>query len=159
MDELRSKVGCQGGPLKIINNELPFIPSSYAVSSPFATIAADGGVPITGSVIGAQTGNFTWCVEFNSTPRLGAALLFDTVPSGGIKAGCWTATETAGNFVQGTTLGLQKKAAMGNFSTGSYQLTITVRDGAASTPSTAACNANPGDNCVQKAFVLTVNPN
>lgn len=157
LDELRSKIGCQGGPLKIINNELPFIPSSYAVSSPFATIAADGGVPITGG-----GGNFTWCVEF--APRRGISM-FDTVPSVGIKTtgvgtSCWASAETvASGFVQSTTFGLQKKALMGNFSTGSYQITITARDGASTPANTAACSTNPGDNCIQKTFILTVNPN
>ncbi|MBI2353976.1 MAG: prepilin-type N-terminal cleavage/methylation domain-containing protein [Deltaproteobacteria bacterium] len=158
LDELRTKIGCQGAPLKIVNNELPFgaAPNPYS-----AILSADGGVPISGSVIGTQTGNYTWCVEFVSTPKPGAALVFDTNPTGGIKAAgaCWSSSETAGNFVQGTTLTLQKKAGFGNFSTGSYQLTVFSRDGAASPATTAACNTNPGDNCVQKTFVLTMNPN
>jgi prepilin-type N-terminal cleavage/methylation domain-containing protein len=146
LDELRSKVGCQGAPLKIVNNELPFIPQTTAVSSTFATISADGGVP-----------SYRWCVEFAT--RTGISM-FDTSPvTGGIKATgtCWTSDEATW-LAPNNTLALQKKAAMGNFSTGSYQVTIFVRDNAATTASTASCSSNPGDNCIQKPFVLTVNP-
>ncbi len=52
LDELRTKVGCQGPQLRIVNNELPY---GY-VSSPYsATISADGGF---------RTGtNYQWCIE------------------------------------------------------------------------------------------------
>lgn len=40
LDELRSKIGCQGAPLKIVNNELPF---GSIVSNYSAKITADGG--------------------------------------------------------------------------------------------------------------------
>ncbi len=143
LDELRSKIGCQGAQLKILNNELPY---GNAASPYSATITADGGVPVTG-------GNYNWCVEFVSTPRPGAAAGFDTVPSGGIKSSCFTLSETG--FVQGSTLGLQKKTGFGNFSSGSYQLSVTLRD-------TAGSDANPctstTDNCIQRSFALTINP-
>ena len=151
LDELRSKAGCQGAPLKIVNNELPFIPQSTAAGTTIFTISADGGVPIT-----SGSGNYVWCVEIGA--RSGISL-FDTVPTGGIKSSgtCWGLAET--NFVQSTQLTLQKKATFGNFSTGSYQVTIFVRDGAAIAPTTASCSSAPGDNCVQKPFALTINPN
>ena len=42
LGELRTKSGCQGAPLKILNNELP----SGSMSSTYsATIYAEGGVP------------------------------------------------------------------------------------------------------------------
>ncbi len=150
LDELRSKIGCQGAPLKIVNNELPYIPQSTAVGSNIFTISADGGVPLTGS------GNYTWCLEF--APRTGLSL-FDTTPAGGIKGAgtCWGLP--AASFVQGTQLSLQKKATFGNFTTGSYQVTIFARDGAAGTATTESCSGAPGDNCVRKLFVLTINPN
>jgi prepilin-type N-terminal cleavage/methylation domain-containing protein len=40
LDELRSKIGCQGAPLKIVNNELPF--GNYSTDYS-ATVVADGG--------------------------------------------------------------------------------------------------------------------
>lgn len=40
LDELRSKIGCQGAPLKILNNELPFGKNGDKYS---AKILADGG--------------------------------------------------------------------------------------------------------------------
>lgn len=52
LDELRTKIGCQGAQLKIVNNELPY---GYVGSAYSATISADGGY---------RTGaNFKWCVE------------------------------------------------------------------------------------------------
>lgn len=52
LDELRTKVGCQGAQMRVVNNELPY---GY-VNSPYAaTISADGGF---------RTGiNYQWCIE------------------------------------------------------------------------------------------------
>lgn len=144
LDELRTKVGCQGAQLRIVNNELPY---GYATNPYNATISADGGVQFTSS------GAYKWCLEF--TPRTGISG-FDTSPSGVIKTGCASLTETGTNFVQSNSLTLQKKIAFGNFSSGSYQLNVYVRDSASS--DTAACNNNTTDNCAQKSFVLTINP-
>lgn len=54
LDELRSKIGCQGAPLKIVNNELPF--SNYSASYS-ATIVPDGG-----------TGAYEWRIKKGSVP-------------------------------------------------------------------------------------------
>jgi prepilin-type N-terminal cleavage/methylation domain-containing protein len=54
LDELRSKVGCQGAPLKIVNNELPY---GYNNTTYSATIYADGGVPF------PTGGNNSWCIQ------------------------------------------------------------------------------------------------
>ena len=149
LDELRSKVGCQGAPLKIVNNELPFgaAPNSYS-----ATISADGGVPF------SSGGAYKWCAEF-ATPRTGI-VVFDTSPvTGKINTSgtaCNLLTEASTYFYQGDTLALTKKTGFVNFSTGSYKLTITVRDAAGN--DTNACTSTT-DNCVQKPFVLTINPN
>lgn len=52
LDELRTKVGCQGAQLRIVNNELPY---GY-INSPYsAVISADGGY---------RTGTtYKWCIE------------------------------------------------------------------------------------------------
>jgi prepilin-type N-terminal cleavage/methylation domain-containing protein len=55
LDELRSKVGCQGAPMKIMNNELPYGYNGIAYS---ATVFADGGVHFTGG-----TGTYRWCMQ------------------------------------------------------------------------------------------------
>ncbi len=62
LDELRSKVGCQGAPLKIVNNELPF--GSAAAAYANVTINADGGVQF------AAPDRYRWCIQ---TAALGIA--------------------------------------------------------------------------------------
>ena len=58
LDELRSKIGCQGAPLKILNNELPYGKKGEKYS---AKIMADGG---------NGTGSYQW--RFNGdTPPTG----------------------------------------------------------------------------------------
>jgi prepilin-type N-terminal cleavage/methylation domain-containing protein len=54
LDELRSKIGCQGAQLKIVNNELPY---GYISNSYNANITADGGVPYT------SAGKYRWCIQ------------------------------------------------------------------------------------------------
>lgn len=141
LDELRSKVGCQGAPLKIVNNELPYgqAPNVYA-----ATITADGGVPF-------ATG-YKWCV--NSPLPAG----FVTPPAGGIvNADCLSTTEsTWGATAAASALTISFPAAA--VAAGSYQITVVARDNADGVTTSAACNASPGDNCAQKVFVITVNP-
>ena len=54
IDELRTKIGCQGAQLKIVNNELP--PGN--VGSPYSVnIYADGGVAYTSG------GKYAWCIQ------------------------------------------------------------------------------------------------
>lgn len=62
LDELRSKVGCQGAPLKILNNELP---SGYTSTTYNAVIAADGGVP-----------NYAWCIQTTTAGTAPAGITF-----------------------------------------------------------------------------------
>jgi prepilin-type N-terminal cleavage/methylation domain-containing protein len=58
IDELRSKINCQGAELTIVNNELPY---GYNNTGYSATISATGGVPYTSNPGGA--GQFKWCVQ------------------------------------------------------------------------------------------------
>lgn len=142
LDELRGKVGCQGAPLKILNNELPFSASAnYS-----ATLTADGGVPF------SSGGAYKWCVEFASRPGLSG---FVVVPDTALMTGCSSSAE--GSYLQSDTLNLIKKASsFGNLSTGTYKLTVYVRDNAGN--DTLDCKTTT-DNCVQKPFVITINPN
>lgn len=142
LDELRSKIGCQGAPLKIVNNELPFgaVPNSYSV-----TLTSDGGVPFT---TGPAT--YKWCV---STLPPGFAL------SGGIQnANCLGLSEASGSWAAPSD-GLVISFPASTVTTGAYPITVVARDNADGIATSAACNSpDPGDNCAQKMFVLTVNP-
>lgn len=141
LDELRSKIGCQGAPLKIVNNELPFgaVPNIYSV-----TLSADGGVPF---ATGPNT--YKWCVSalpagFNS-------------PTGGVQnANCLGLSEAGwGAASPGLTLSFPAATT----TTGAYSITVVARDFADGLATSTACNAaDPGDNCAQKMFVLTINP-
>lgn len=140
LDELRSKIGCQGAPLKIVNNELP----SGAVADTYTvTLAADGGVPFA-----ATPPTFKWCV---STLPAGFAQV------GGVQnANCAALSEASwGAASSGLTISFPAATVV----TGAYPITVVARDDADGALTSAACNsADPGDNCAQKLFVLTVHP-
>jgi prepilin-type N-terminal cleavage/methylation domain-containing protein len=129
LDELRSKVGCQGSPLKIVNNELPF--GNYSV--PYAaTITPDGG-----------TGSYLWQVKSSTTSYMPRGILFTpsmttTVISGASRftnnsSSAWTSASSV------LTIGGMPRPA------GSYNLTIRVQDS--------------NGNSTSKQFVMTINPN
>lgn len=145
LDELRSKIGCQGAPLKILNNELPYGQVGTAYT---ATLTADGGVPFA-----LAPSTYRWCV--NTLPAG-----FTTPPAGGIaNANCLNATEGDwGATVASANLTIAFTAAAPP-AAGSYQITVVARDNADASAGSAACSAaNPGDNCTVKTFVITVNP-
>lgn len=144
LDELRSKIGCQGAPLRIVNNELPFgaIPNPYSV-----TLTADGGVPFA-----TNPSTYKWCV--NNLP------VGFSAPVGGIQnASCIDANEaTWGATPASSGLTISFPANAAGLVSGSNQIIVVARDNADGVASPACSNANPGDNCAQKVFVLTVNP-
>ena len=135
LDELRSKVGCQGAPMKIVNNELPF----GSASSPYsATLTADGGVPFN------ATDSYRWCVQTTVAPLPPATGLNFKKPDGStvgntlFEMNCSTypvtSWPTAGQLViSGTPT-----------PPGSYFFTVYVSDN--------------NSNTASKPFVLTVNP-
>jgi prepilin-type N-terminal cleavage/methylation domain-containing protein len=140
LDELRAKVGCQGAPLRIVNNELP----AGAVATPYTvTLVADGGVPLA-----ANPATFKWCVTilpagFTQTGGVQNASCL------GLPESSWAAASS------GLTISFAGNAA----ATGAYPITVVARDNADSLATSAACNSSePGDNCAQKLYVLTVNP-
>jgi prepilin-type N-terminal cleavage/methylation domain-containing protein len=145
LDELRSKIGCQGAQLKIVNNELPFgsLPNAYSVK-----VYADGGVPFA-----TNPNTYKWCV--NTLPSGFSA------PTGGIQnANCLNANEaTWGATTAASELTISFAANAAGLVSGSYQLTVVARDNADNITTSNACsNASPGDNCAQKFFVITINP-
>lgn len=104
LDELRSKIGCQGAPLKIVNNELPF--GNY--SAPYsATIVPDGGIP-----------PFDWRIKKRSSLPIG--ILFQPnmpVPFANNSTSDWVTSSNSNLAITGA-LSPQ----------GSYSFTIMVRD-------------------------------
>lgn len=141
LDELRSKMGCQGAQLKIITNELPFgaAPNAYSV-----TITADGGVPFS-----TAPNTYKWCVT--NLPA-GFTQTTDFVSS----SDCMSLAESGWTTEKPSlTLAFAANAVTSN----SYAFTVVVRDKADNVTTSNACNsASPGDNCAQKTFVITVNP-
>ncbi len=145
LDELRTKIGCQGSQLRIVNNELPFgaLPNPYSVK-----VYADGGVPFTTS-----PNTYKWCVNTLPTGF--------SVPTGGIQnANCLNANEaTWGVTTAASELTISFAANAVGLVSGSHQITVVARDNADNVTTSNACNnASPGDNCAQKSFVLTINP-
>jgi prepilin-type N-terminal cleavage/methylation domain-containing protein len=133
LDELRTKVGCQGAQLKIINNELP----SGSVTALYGAIVyGDGGIPY------GVGGSYRWCIQtttgilptgFTATPNV-------------VNTNCLGLAE--GTWGQANNLQFSKLAGTG--AAGSYNFSVFVRDN----NDTAGTN----DNITQKSFVLTINP-
>ncbi|MGD0281173.1 MAG: type II secretion system protein [Dissulfurispiraceae bacterium] len=79
LDALRTKIGCQGAQLTIVNNELPY---GYNSTQYSASIYANGGVPITTSPGGK--GQYNWCLQgqaiynmtFANAPAQGGANIY-----------------------------------------------------------------------------------
>ena len=154
LGELRTKSGCQGLPLKILNSDLP----SGSMSSPYtAAVYAEGGVPF------SSGGKFKWCIE------IGNRLAADGIPGGlTITPGfvrypddasptrCSDQAETAWSAYQADQLTLSRGSGLTE--TGSFLITVTVRDDSRNGNDPACNTAGNEDNCVRKSFVLTVNP-
>lgn len=79
LDELRSKIGCLGAPLKIVNNELPF--GSYS-SNYSASIIADGG---------SGSGDYQWRIKKGSFP---AGINATALPFQNLSTTDWTPAST-----------------------------------------------------------------
>ena len=141
LDELRSKIGCQGAPLKILNNELTVASKADGYSN--VILYADGGVPI-------DTNKYKWCIS---------ALPLGFTVSGGISdADCRGLADNDAKWAAAA-VGLTITAAPNAATSGSYQITVVARDNADNATNVKKCSdSDPGDNCAQKTFVLTVNP-
>jgi len=142
LNELRSKIGCQGPQLNIINNDLPYgkVGSLYDIR-----IYADGGVPFTSG------GDFKWCVKRGTLPPD-----IITTPAPGTPACPSTSdcsalgTEAASQWPQADDLRI--KGTPPEDSSGTYLITVLCRDNNDNNTGTDF------DNCAQKKFVITVNP-
>jgi prepilin-type N-terminal cleavage/methylation domain-containing protein len=140
LDELRSKIGCQGSPLKILNNDLP---SGSASSSTYsATIVADGGVQYT------APDSYSWCVQ-TATGAAPANLLFQKPNASGVAIAIPSVANLFQTSCSGYAVTSWPKAGQLMLSgtpspSASYYLTVFVSDNNA--------------NTVSKPFVLTANP-
>lgn len=141
LDEVRMKSGCQGGQLKILNNDLP----SGTTTAYSADIFAAEGVPF---ALNPRT--YRWCVNTLPTTGLTASTALTT-------ADCMATTSWS------TALAAEKltisKSAMA-LNANSYLITVVVRDNAGAYASGwPACNdAANRDNCSLRSFVVTINP-
>ncbi len=136
LNELRTKAGCAGQQLKILNNELP---SGSVTASYGSNVYGDGGIPFTAG------GNYRWCLQ-TATGVLAADLPGFTVTPNIVNVNCQALAE--GTWGQANNLQLSKPAGSGT--AGSYSVTVFVRDNA----DTAGTN----DNIASRAFVVTVSP-
>lgn len=128
LDELRTKTGCQGSQLKIINNELPY---GFQNSQYSAAVFADGGVPF------GSSGKYKWCRQESSPTGLTFNPSTISTNALGLSENLWGQSNSLS--ISGT------PTAFGNFT-----LTIFVRDN----NDTSGSN----DNITQKTLVLTINP-
>jgi prepilin-type N-terminal cleavage/methylation domain-containing protein len=132
LDELRTKVGCQGAQLKIVNNELPY---GYVNTIYTATVYAEGGIPYTVGV-----GKYRWCIQ----PASGSLPAGITATPNTVNGNCSALAEAS--WLRADSLVFSGTPTTQN----SYQMTIFVRDN--NDP------AGANDNIAQKNFVLTINP-
>lgn len=157
LDELRSKVGCQGPQLRIVNSDLPMGSQSTAYN---VSIYADGGIPVSGS-----TGSYRWCAETSLSPvsvssivtleALGTGTSTVTLASSG---GCSTAIEST--WIVGDTLRVRGAGAAPSYplvttAAGTYDITVYVRDDQ-NPDAAAASTTDTADNIVFRKFVLGI---
>ena len=137
LNELRSKIGCQGPQMAIINNELPY---GSAGSTYDVTLYADRGVPF------AAGGAYKWCVKGTLPPGLTATPVTPACP---LSASCAAlGSEATAQWSQANSLRISGTPT----TAGTYFLTVLSRDNNDGNTGTAI------DNCAQKSFVITINP-
>ncbi len=128
LGELKTKAGCSGYPLKIVNNELPF---GFVNSSYSAAVFAEGGVPY------QSGGKYRWCIEGSLPPGLSASPNTISSNCSSLSESSWGQSDTI--TISGTPT-----------SAGSYSFKVFVRDNNDPTGN--------NDNIYQKTFVITINP-
>lgn len=148
LDELRSKIGCQGSQLKILNNELPS--ATVEAQYPNASAGSTLSFVVDGGATAANT--LRWCIQAPVASPLPNGLSFSagvpirTTPANtctGLAEASWLNIAAAPNL-----LTISGKPNAGT--QGAYNFTVFVRDNNDTT--------STNDNIVSKAFVLTVNP-
>ena len=139
LNELRTQVGCQGPPLKIVNNELPYGYENPTPNSYQATIYASGGIVFSGG-----GGDYRWCLK-------------GTLPNGiaNPTSGCPATSDCASlgseaEWLQADSLTLVGAPTASPQSRGNYLVRVLARDN-----NDGSAN---DDNCDERKFVITINP-
>ncbi len=137
LNELRSKIGCQGPQMAIINNEVPFGKAGSAYDIRFY---ADRGVPFTAG------GAYKWCVKGTLPPGVSTT---PATPDCLLSTDCAAlGSEAAAQWSQANDLQLSGTPT----TAGTYYFTVLSRDNNDGNTGTAM------DNCAEKSFVITINP-
>ena len=144
LEELRSKTGCAGQQLVILNNELP--PGSTATTyvwnvNPLGALFVQGGVQY-----GTANQNYKWCIQ-TAAP---AGLVFRNTAGADITSSLFNAscsTYARASWPQSDTIIISGRPT----AQGSYRLIVFARD---NNDPTAGTN----DSIAQKPFVLTIGP-
>ncbi len=152
LGELRTKSGCQGAPLKVLNNDLP---STSVGSSYNATVYAEDGVPF------GAGGDYRWCVEIGNRSAaaglpggLAIAPNFIRYPDDAVSTQCTDQAETAWSTFGANALTISGTPT----ETGTFLITVNVRDDNRAGNDPACNNLSNADNCSRKSYVLTINP-
>ncbi len=135
LDELRTKVGCEGAQMRIVNNELPY---GYVSSKYVAKLLLNGGVT-----------DYKWCVS-----GLPPGLVAVALPGGATMGSCTVPANCAGltsdsNWVTATPPVFLNISGIPT-AQGSYQINLMAHDSQGSSLSQ--------NNCSSKTFALTINP-
>jgi prepilin-type N-terminal cleavage/methylation domain-containing protein len=141
LNELRTQVGCQGPPLQIVNNELPFGYENATPNSYQATVFASGGIVFSGG-----GGDYKWCLKGTlpngvANPTPGCASTPDCSSMGG-----------EGEWFQADSLTLVGAPTVSPQARGNYLVRVLVRD---NNDNDAGVN---DDSCDERKFVITINP-
>ncbi len=147
LDALRSKIGCRGPQLAVLNNELP----PGRTTSPYsAAVYVDGGVPF------AAGGNYLWCVETPTGAKPSGLNFRNHTDSGEI------GFDTDGSVLAENSIvwvGADHLLINGTPTVaGSFLMTVWVRDNSNPAVDAACASGANLDNCTSRSFVLTINP-
>lgn len=141
IDELRTKAGCQGAPLKILNNELP--PGSASSVYPNVLIVPDGGVPF------VAPDSYRWCVQTTVLNTAPASLNFQKPDASGAPVNI---TSVANLF----------QTNCSTYAVASWPQAGKLILNGTPTPSTSysfsVFVSDNNGNATSKPFVLTINP-
>lgn len=137
LDELRTKAGCAGPQLEIVNNDLP---AGFRDATVYdATVFAKGGVPFT-----TTNQSYRWCIQ--RTPATAPANLTfrNTANTANIVFSTDCSALAEASWTQSNTVVISGSPNL----SGSFNLTFFVRDN--NDP------AGTSDNIAQKLLVLTI---
>lgn len=137
LNELRSKIGCQGPQMTIVNNEVPY----GSAGSPYSiNIYAEKGVPF------AAGGAYKWCVKGTLPPGVATTPI---TPDCALTTDCTAlGSEAVSQWSQANDLQISGTPT----ASGTYFFSVLSRDN----NDGSAVSAN--DNCAKKSFVITINP-